>query len=111
MPKGVLIVESVPSSPDRVDEYNRWYNEVHLPEVCSIPGFVGATRYEPVDAEGPYVAVYELDLADLNDAMTLLGDAVGRGEIQMSDALCLDPPPTVRVLSLEARHEPAAARA
>jgi hypothetical protein len=109
--KGVLIVESVPSTPDRVDEYNRWYTEVHIPEVCSLPGFVGATRYEPVDADAPYVALYELDLDDLASAMTLLGEAVGRGEIHMSDAICLDPPPTVRLMSLGTRHESATARA
>lgn len=110
MAKGILIVESQPSSPERVDEYNTWYNEVHLPEVCAVPGFVSATRYEPVDADGPYVAIYELDLEDLSTAIAALGEAVGRGAINMSDALCMDPPPSVRLMALTASHEPASSR-
>ncbi|WP_176611316.1 hypothetical protein [Actinomadura sp. WMMB 499] len=36
MPKGtVLQVESHPSRPDAVDEFDRWYDEVPLREVLS----------------------------------------------------------------------------
>ena len=34
MAKGIIYVESRPSSPDREQEYNTWYNEVHLPELA-----------------------------------------------------------------------------
>lgn len=109
MARGIVIVESRPSSPARVDEYNHWYTNVHLPEVCAVPGFVGASRYAPVDGEGPYVAIYELDCDDLAGSMTALGDAVGQGSIHMSDVLSMDPAPTVRILELTASHTPAAA--
>jgi len=109
MARGILIVESRPSSPERVDEYNRWYSEVHLPEVCAVPGFVSATRYEPVDGDGPYVAIYELELDDLASAVERLGEAVGSGAIQMSDVLSMDPPPSLRLLTQTAAHQPAAA--
>jgi len=50
-------------------EFNRWYDEVHLPEVLSVPGFVGATRYRIDDVQMPweppgthrYLAIYEID--------------------------------------------------
>ena len=110
MAKGILIVESQPASPERVDEYNRWYTEVHLPEVCAVPGFVSAARYEPADGDGPYVAIYQLELDDLSSAVSALGDAVASGAINMSDALSMDPPPSVRLLALTAAHDPAGAR-
>lgn len=52
-------------------DFNRWYDETHLPEVCAFPGFRRAwrLRLEPDGNDlGPrgqrYVAVYETDAAD-----------------------------------------------
>lgn len=46
MPKGMLVVESRPADPAREDEYNDWYTNTHIPEVCAVPGFVAARRYK-----------------------------------------------------------------
>jgi hypothetical protein len=50
------------------DEYNRWYDEVHIHDVVKVPGVVSAQRYEvahPGPAGGEpthrYLAVYELE--------------------------------------------------
>ena len=32
----------------REDEYNEWYDNVHLRDVCNVPGVAGAKRYELV---------------------------------------------------------------
>lgn len=98
MAKAYLYVESHPSSPDRVDEYNTWYNDTHLAEIVALPGFVAAHRYEPVDGEGPYLAVYEIDDDDPESVVGTLGAAVGDGRVQMSDAIRLDPPPSMRLM-------------
>ena len=29
-----------------VQEFNKWYNEEHLPELLSVPGILSAARYE-----------------------------------------------------------------
>jgi hypothetical protein len=57
MAKGIILVESRPSSPEREQEYNTWYDETHLPELVALDGFVSARRLRPVDANGPYVAL------------------------------------------------------
>ena len=31
--------------PGREAEFNKWYDEVHLPEVLQVKGFVAARRY------------------------------------------------------------------
>ena len=43
-------------------DWNRWYNEVHLPEITACPGFITSRRYVS-DSGGTrrYVAVYALD--------------------------------------------------
>jgi hypothetical protein len=105
MAKAILIVESRPSSPDRVDEYNDWYNDTHLPEVVALPGFVSAQRYAPAD-DGPFVAVYEIDSDDPGAVVGSLGEAVGSGAVQMSDVLQMDPPPSMRLYNLVADHSP-----
>jgi hypothetical protein len=106
MAKGILIVESHPASPDRVEEYNRWYDETHLPEVVSVPGIVAARRYAPVDGEGPFVAIYELEADDLSAVVPALTEAFANGRITMSDALQMDPLPVMRRLALTTSYEP-----
>ncbi len=40
--------------------FNDWYNQVHVPEIMACPGFLSSVRYEEVDADGRYMAMYEL---------------------------------------------------
>ncbi len=56
------------AAPELEADFNRWYNEVHVPELLALPGFIRAWRLEVSD-EGPglgepgqtYIAVYEID--------------------------------------------------
>ena len=41
-------------------EFNRWYNEEHLPERMAIPGFLSCARYEAVKGSPKHLAYYEL---------------------------------------------------
>jgi hypothetical protein len=104
MPKGILYVESRPV-PGQEDEYNTWYDETHLKEVVSLLGFVSARRFAPVDGQGPYVAIYEIDADDLPAAVAGLGEASARGELFISPAVSMDPPPTPRLLEVTKTYE------
>jgi len=96
MAKGIILVESRPSAPDREQEYNIWYDEVHLGELMALDGFVSARRFRPVNGEGPYVAVYEIEGDNLQ---AILDNMIANGgKLHMSDALQLDPPPIPRLL-------------
>ncbi len=66
MAKGLLYVETQPTSPDQLAEYHRWHNEVHVPEVVNANGFGGARRFEPVGHDGPFVTIYEIEAADID---------------------------------------------
>jgi hypothetical protein len=96
MAKGIILVESFPSSPDREQEYNNWYDEVHLGELVALDGFVSARRLRPVDGNGPYVAIYEIEGDNLQSVLDNM--IASAGQLTMSDALSLDPPPIPRLL-------------
>jgi hypothetical protein len=63
-PPRVILLTSVDVVPQGEAEFNRWYNEKHLPEVLACPGFVSAARYECTQGEPRYIAVYELESED-----------------------------------------------
>ena len=58
----LMIYSDVPVENE--EEYNRWYNEEHIPERLSIPGVLNAARYEAVQGGPRYLASYELESAD-----------------------------------------------
>lgn len=57
--RGLLMVYAdIPGSLE--DEFNRWYNEEHLPVLLAIPGVLNAGRYEAVRGGPKHLACYEL---------------------------------------------------
>jgi hypothetical protein len=69
---GLLMVwADVPAH--REEDFNRWYNEEHLAERLSVPGFLSAARYEAVKGGPKHLACYELD-----DVSVLESDAYRR---------------------------------
>ena len=96
MPSKLLVVWTNPASKEAEEEYNTWYNKVHLPDVLRVPGFVAATRYRFTgvaalegmdDPPHRYLALYEVDAENLKEAAERLAAGVGSGEISVSEAL------------------------
>ena len=75
----------------RESEYNRWYDEIHLKDVCSFPGFTGARRFRLVegDAQHRYLALYELETDDPQRDLAALTASAGTDRMRMSEALDL----------------------
>ena len=95
--KGIVYVESMPVSPDREADYHNWYNDTHLAEIVAVEGFVSARRFAPVDGNGPFIAIYELDSDDVPGAMKRLAALGQSGNMSSLEHLQLDPPPVTRV--------------
>ena len=103
MPKGIMVVQSRPIDPAREDEYNDWYDNTHLPELCALPGFVAGRRYKARDADPsvhPYLAVYELEADDLTAPVKELRARSAAGQMHLSNVLQMDPPPIVTLYEL-----------
>ena len=56
-----LLVVYVDVDIENDAEFNRWYNEEHIPERLSAPGFLDGARYEALKGGPRYLAVYELE--------------------------------------------------
>ncbi len=58
--KAVLLV-TVEIDPVDDEEFNRWYDEEHLPEKLAEPGYLSARRFKDVADANRYLVIYELD--------------------------------------------------
>ena len=62
--KGLLLV-MCDIAPEHEAEFNRWYDEEHIPERLSIPGFLSARRFRAIEGGPRYLALYELENPDV----------------------------------------------
>ena len=62
-----LVFADVPA--DMEDDFHKWYNEEHIPELLAIPGFLSAARYEAVQGGPRYLAAYELASPEVRDSV------------------------------------------
>jgi hypothetical protein len=64
MKRGLLLTLTEPP-PAMEEEFNAWYDQEHLAERLSIPGFRSAQRWmaDVPQGSGKYLATYELDSA------------------------------------------------
>ena len=64
MPVGTtVLVVTMEVDPEDEAEFNKWYNEQHLPERMEIPGYVSARRFKLEEGEGAltYLCIWELE--------------------------------------------------
>src|SRR5215831_14115254 len=79
--------------PGRETEYNNWYDQLHAPEVVSIPGFVTAQRfvkndlplYRMVDLQVPkYLIQYKIVTSDVEAVFAEVNRRLQTGETIIS---------------------------
>jgi hypothetical protein len=62
--KGLLAVWMQPK-PELEADLNQWYEHEHLSERMAIPGFRRVRRYEAIEGDHKYLALYDLDNVDV----------------------------------------------
>lgn len=95
------------SAPGREAEFNKWYTEIHVPEIVATDSFVGGRRFEikAHNGEAPthrFLAVY--DVAPGIDPGAALSDMVARGgdgRFTMTDAM--GPNPAIQIVEVIAK--------
>ncbi|MFN0071825.1 MAG: DUF4286 family protein [Chloroflexota bacterium] len=50
--------------PDWEADFNRWYDEEHVPNLLTVPGYRSGRRYVAVEGEPKYMAFWEIDSMD-----------------------------------------------
>jgi hypothetical protein len=58
--KGILFSQMEPPA-EFEEEFHRWYDEDHVPVRLGSEGFLAARRYDAVEGEPKYLAIYELE--------------------------------------------------
>jgi hypothetical protein len=93
MARGLLLVQSRPASPEQLEDFHRWYEDTHLPEILGVAGFISARRLAAVD--GPsFLVVYEVD--DVAGAKAAMAAWQSSGAMSPPVGVLLDPPPSVQ---------------
>jgi len=59
----LLVMADVPT--DREEDFNRWYDEEHVAERLSVPGFLRARRFRALEGGPKYLALYDLISMDV----------------------------------------------
>ena len=68
-----LFVVMMDIDDDKEADFNRVYDEEHIPLILKVPGVISAARYKTTTEGAPkYVAIYEVENVDipLGDAFT-----------------------------------------
>jgi hypothetical protein len=70
------------AKPGEEEEFDRWYDAVHIPEILAVPAFVSARRFRIVDSKvkgsdaWTNVSLYEIETDDLPAALGALHAAI-----------------------------------
>ena len=58
-----VLVVTMDVDPEDEAEFNKWYNEQHLPERMEIPGYISARRFRLEEGDGAlkYLCIWELE--------------------------------------------------
>jgi hypothetical protein len=54
---GAVLVVEIDVEPEFDEEFNRWYDEEHIPQRKDYPGFLSAQRFSHPDRPNAYLAM------------------------------------------------------
>jgi hypothetical protein len=96
MAKYVMVAQSQ-ALAGRDADYNTWYDNHHLSDICAVPGVKSGRRFElamaPIGEPGlKYMAIFEVETDDPAKVMGEIGKRMADGTMKGTDAL--DAPPT-----------------
>ena len=96
MPRYKLVVMTH-AMEGREEEYNEWYQNVHLHDVVALEGFKSAQRFRlnrSLLADGsapqPYLAIYDVETDDIDRAIDGMLARAADGRMVISTALADD---------------------
>ena len=76
-------------------EYNDWYDNQHIHDICAIPGVISGRRLDaipvtPNPQPAPYLAIYEIEADDIGAFLGEMGRRSEAGEMPVSDSLDIE---------------------
>ncbi|HXZ68924.1 MAG TPA: hypothetical protein VEH07_10070 [Alphaproteobacteria bacterium] len=76
------------AKPGRDDEFNRWYDMQHIPDLMKVPGFKSADRFRIAASKSSwqYLAIYEIETDDMAGVHAEVQRRTGTPLMPISDA-------------------------
>ena len=96
-----LIIYTSPAE-GREDDYNAWYDDVHLAEFTALPGVLSGRRFQvaaSASGQPQYCAIYELSCPP-DEVMAAMNASIKDGSMHMSDAIDAK---SAQIITLESR--------
>ena len=81
MTRWLLLAGTECTDVSKEEEFNKWYDEIHVPDVLETPGFISGTRYvrtRSLEGIPKYLALYEIETADIDRADELLRENMNK---------------------------------
>jgi hypothetical protein len=82
------------AKPGEDEAFNDWYTNVHLADVLKLPGVTSAQRFRisdtqlrPGSSPFEYMAIYEIDIDNIEVTLSALRSASGTPEMPLSPAM------------------------
>ena len=76
------------------EEFNDWYDRIHIPDLLKIPEIKSAQRFRlsgPQKMEGPlpwqYMALYTIETDDLSRVISIIRERAGTALMPLTDSL------------------------
>ena len=63
-PPSLINAVTVDIDGPKAPAFSEWYNTVHFPEILACPGWIGGRRYEAIDGQPRFLAIYDLEDSD-----------------------------------------------
>jgi len=73
----IIAVESDCTDPKHEDEFNDWYDNIHIPDCLTSPGYESAIRYQiekPEPGRGKYLTLYEVRTDNVAETWRVRGE-------------------------------------
>jgi hypothetical protein len=76
MTRYLLVTFSDPKDPAKEEEFNDWYDNMHMPDMLKTPGLLKGSRWKSADNKEnevrKYLSIYELETDDLNNFNSMM---------------------------------------
>jgi hypothetical protein len=108
--RAVYLVFANPAAEVSEDVFNKWYDDIHIPDVTAVPGVLSARRFRANPSfsqlaagvgEYRFLAIYEVESDHLEVVFASIKERVADGRIRMDGSpISLDPRPSTGVFDL-----------
>lgn len=91
-----IMVVTSGAQPGQEEEYNTWYDNQHIHDICAVPGIGKGQRWDgiqevsPNPLPAPYLAIYEIEADDPAEVLAEMMRRSQAGEIPMTESIDLE---------------------